>query len=133
MTISLLNFVVGNCLGFFEKQCFKIKGLKVGENPAVGSSILLVSNDAEIFISNERDEITWQIRSLYDSNNRNWFSFDLVAQLLGYQINTAIMDKKNSELLSRNTGQIIMRFKKDCALESIDRLNELEKRRSKKM
>lgn len=133
MTVSLLNFVVANCFGFFEKQCFKIKDLKVGKNPAEGNSILLESNDAEIFISNERDEITWQIRSLYDSDKRNWFSFDLVAQLLGCQVNTAIMDKKNSELLSRNAGQIIMRFKKDCALDSLDRLNELEKIRSKKM
>lgn len=53
----------------------------------------------QIYISKERDAITWEVRSTHDSNPKNWFSFDLVAELLGHNVDTGTMNTANAVLL----------------------------------
>jgi hypothetical protein len=131
--VTLLIFVVRYCAKLFDRPGFRFRDSAVGWNNAEGSYLLLESVDVQVYISNERDQITWEMRSLYDSDKRNWFSFDLIARLLGSEIATGVMDPANSELLSRNLGEIIVRFGKDNVTATLDRLNELKAERAKRL
>jgi hypothetical protein len=128
--LSLLEFLFRRCSRLFEPYSYRIKDSKVGRNPAEGSWILLESKDAEIFVSSERGEITWEMCSLYDSSKKNWFSFDLISALLGRRVTSGIMDKNNSEFLSRNIDSVVRLFVKDKAPKTIAELNELKKART---
>ena len=131
--IDLLIFLIHFCPELFEKPGFRFKDSKAGPHAAAGSSLLLESDDVQIYICNERGAITWEIRSLYDSSNKNWFSFDLVSHLLGHQVKSGIMNPENSALLLSNLGQIINRFRKENVAATVKKLNELKAERAKRM
>jgi hypothetical protein len=129
--IALLSFLIRYCPQLFERPGFRFKDSGVGRNPSEGSYILVESDDVQIYICNERDEITWQIRSMYDSRKKNWFSFDLVARLLNHEVATGIMGAVNSDLLSKNLERILLRFRKEDATTTLAQLNELKAERAK--
>jgi hypothetical protein len=131
--ITLLTFLIRYCSRLFEQPGFKFRDSGVGRNQAEGSYILLESDEVQIYLCNERDEITWQISSMYDSHRKNWFSFDLIAQLLGYEVGTGVMDTVNSELLLKNLDKIIVRFGKGEALTTLAKLSELKAARAKRI
>jgi hypothetical protein len=64
--ISLLNFIIKFCPALFEHPRIRFKSSKTGMNPAEGSWILLESEDVQIFITNEHECITWEMKSFYD-------------------------------------------------------------------
>lgn len=129
---SLLNFIIRYCSRLFGKHGFRFKDSKVGQHPAAGSSILLESNDVQIYICDERDQITLQMRSMHDSKKRNWFSFDLISQLLGRQAATGVMDPANATFLSDNIDEIIGRFRANQLSETLNELNRLKAERTKR-
>lgn len=131
--IALLTFLIRFCPQLLEKPGFKFRDSEVGRNPIEGSYILLESDDVQIYICNERDEITWRIRSLDDRRNNNWFSFDLVSTLLGHRVATGVMDAANSEWLSKHQDKIITRFKKEQVAATLETLNELKAQRTKRI
>jgi hypothetical protein len=77
------------------------------------------------------EKITWQMRSVHDPKNKNWFSFDLIARLLGYEVATGVMDAANSDLLSKNLEKIVKRFSKEEVSATLKRLNKLKVERTK--
>lgn len=129
----ILEFLVRFCLPLFEKYGFVFKDSSVGQNVAAGASILLDSKDVQIYISYERDELTWEMRSLYDSNNKNWFSIDLISKLLGRTTDTGLMDPANCDFLSRNIDDIMIRFQEDRASDTINSLRKLKSERARRM
>ena len=131
--IALLTFLIQFCAKLLEHPGFKFVDSEIGRNPAEGSSILLESRDVQIFMSNEGEQITWWIRSMYDSRENNWFLFDLVVRWLGLGTVTGVMDAPNSKLLSRELGRIIIGFRKDVVDETIAKLNKLKMERSRHM
>jgi hypothetical protein len=131
--IALLKYLIHFCPQLFEKPGFRFKDSRVGLNPFAGSWILLESDDVQIFLSNEREELSWEMKSLHDSKKKNWFSFDLIARLLGHEVATGNMDAANSDLLSKNLDNIIMRFRKEEVNATLAKLNELKAGRAKRM
>ncbi len=136
---SLLNFLNRFCSPLFEKYGFRFKDSKADKNPAASSWILLESEDVQIYISKELAastwewEITWQMRSMHDSKKKNWFSFDLISQLLGRQVATGFMDDANSKFLSENIDTVIKLFRKDELSKTLKKLNELKAERIKRI
>ena len=131
--ITILTFLIHYCSELLEKPGFKFKDSEVGRNPAEGSYILLESDDMQIYVCNEREEMTWQVRSKHDPKNKNWFSFDLIAQLLGHKVATGVMDATNSDLLSKNLGKIIKHFRKEEVAETLAKLNKLKSERTQRL
>lgn len=129
--IALLTFLIRFCSHLLVTPGFRFKDSAVGRNSAEGSYVLLESDDLQICISSEREEITWQIRSLHDPKSRNWFSFDLVASLLGHEVSTGVMDAVNSVLLSENLDSIINLFSREEVTETLTKLGELKAKRAK--
>jgi len=131
--ITLLTFLIRFCSQLLVTPGFRFKDSAVGRTAAEGSYVLLESDDVQIYLSNEREQITWQIRSMYDPNTRNWFSFDLIARLLGHEISTGVMDAENSDLLSKKLDKIISLFRKEELTATLAELNELKAERAKRL
>lgn len=131
--IALLTFLIRSCSHLFDVPGFRFKDSAVGKNSGEGSYVLLESDDVQIYASNEREQITLQIRSLYDPNSKNWFSFDLVSQLLGQETPTGVMDAANCKWLSKNLEMIISRFRKEHVKVTLTKLNKLKAERSKRL
>ena len=129
----LLEFLSRYCLSLFEKHGFKFSDSGMGRNPAAGAWVLLDSKDMQIYICNERDELTWEMRSLHDSNKKNWFSIDLISKLLGHSTDTGLMNTDNCDFLSENMDEIMARFREEEAQDTIVKLHKLEIERAKRM
>jgi len=128
---DLLNFLIRFCSHLFETPGFRFKDAAVGQNSAEGSYILMESDDLQIYVSNEREQITLQIRSVHDPKSKNWFSFDLIARLLGQKVPTGLMDATNCELLSKNIDTIIGCFERKKLNETLTKLDEFKNERAK--
>lgn len=87
----------------------------------------------QVYISSERDAITFEMRSLYDSDNKNWFSFDLIGQALGYQAANGLMNEANADFLARNVDELVALFSKENISGTLKKLNDLEAIRAKRM
>ena len=130
--IQLLTFLIKFCPELLSNSAFRFLNSGTGENAEQGSFILLQSDDVQIYISNEKEQITWQIRSLHDPKSKNWFSFDLIAKLLNFEVCTGLMDAVNSDILSKNLNEIINQFEKNNISKTLVKLNKLIADRTKK-
>jgi hypothetical protein len=131
--IAILTFLIRYCSALLEKPGVRFKDSKVGRNPGEGSWILLESDDVQVYICNEREAITLEMRSLNDTNGKNWFSFDLIARLLCHETATGVMDTANSDWLSKNLGKIITCFRKENVAATLSELSKLKDERAKRV
>jgi hypothetical protein len=131
--IELLNFLIQHCSFLFEKPGFRFKDSRVGRNNAEGSWVLLESGELQIYISSELEAITCEVRSLHDTRSRDWFSFDLIAGLLGHQVESGLMNSTNRQLLSRLLPDIVNRFKKENSDATLQTLRSLRAQRTSKL
>jgi hypothetical protein len=93
---------------------------------------LLDSEDVQIHFSYERGDRILYLRSLYDTNKKNWFSIDLIAQLLGSKVETGLMDEANGVFWAENMDQILAEFQQEKAQATITKLNHLKSERAKR-
>lgn len=130
---QVLQFLIRCCLPLFERHGFRFQDSGVGRNVAAGAWILIQSADVQLHLVCERNELVLQFRSVYDTKKKNWFSIDLISELLGRNARTGLMDDENCSFLAENVDQILAEFRKDKAAVTIARLNHLKERRTKRM
>ena len=129
--ISILTFLTRYCGYLFERPGFRFADSSTGANDFYGSSVLLVSKDVEIFVTNERSEMIWQIRSVHDPRKYAWFSFDLVAQLLSYPVTGALMNSENCNFMKEALPSVLERFEKGKVSRTLKELEVLQRKREK--
>ena len=95
--------------------------------------MLFESHDIVVFVATERDQVSWWIRSKYDKDRRNWFSIDLVAQLLEETLVTGIMDSASEVFLRKNCDVIIEKFQRSAVGDTLRLLDELKKIRTDRL
>lgn len=130
MTI-LLEFAVKYLYTLFDEYKFVIKESKNTGNRFSGSSIIIASNDIEIFLAIERDEITILFRSLFDIKNNNWYSIEVVMDFLGHKNCLGVMSDYNSSLLKDELKQIVLCFGEKQYVETLRKLDEIERKKAK--
>ena len=131
--IKLLEFLITFCVPLFERYQFRISGSGMGNHQASGAWLLLATKDVEMQLSLERDEFSLFIRSLHDSQKRNWYSIELISGLLGRQVATGIMNQENCIFFSESIDEIMQRFNEDCVAKTITELNKLKAERASRM
>jgi hypothetical protein len=129
---QLLDFLARFCIPLFEKHKFRFKDSGTGQSVVAGAWILLDSGDVQLHLSYERGEFIMSLRSLYDPNKKNWFSIDLILQLLGRKPETGLMDETNSNFWGENTDQILAKFREEKSQTTIAKLNCLKAERVKR-
>jgi len=131
--IQLLKFIITYFQPLFEEYLFMIKDSENAGNRFSGASILMVSNEMEIFLAIERDEITADFRSIFDNRKSSWYSIDIILALLGYKGFSGVLDDRSSSLIRDELPEIIDRFGASKVEETLRLLDKLEKERSKRM
>ena len=126
---QLLKFIVTFLSALFDDYGFWIKESKNTGNRFSGASILMASDDVEIFLSIERDEITAYFRSICDKRKNNWYSTEVVLALLGHGDCLGVLDDRNSSLVEKELPNIIKRFQKSEVEETVKLLDKIEKER----
>lgn len=72
-----------------------------------GASIRLASDEMEIFLAIERDEITVDVRSLFDKRKKYWYSIDTIFSILGHSEYKGVLDKNNAPILRDELSKLI--------------------------
>jgi len=124
--LILLKFLVNNCAPLFESHKFTITYTEVGPTHVSGASVILESEDVQIFLSIEKEEITLQIRSLQEAK-KNWHGFQQISLLLGHQTSTGLLNNEsNAVFLAKSWDEIVRRFDKEHLAETLETLNKLK-------
>ena len=131
--IQLLKFIVTYLASLFDEYNFQIKEANNAGNRFSGASILMASDEVEIFLAIERDEITADFHSVFDKRKRNWYSVDIIFNLLGYKNVSGVLDDRSSPLLRDELKKIIDRFHKSEIEETLKLMDRIKKERSKRM
>ena len=121
------------CAPLLESSDFKVVRSESGRSGFEGASILMESNDVEIFVASEREQIAGWIRSKYDPNPQNWFSIDLISNLFARPAETGVMDEGNLQFLRSHMGQVIDRFRQTSVRQTLEQLNALKRARAKRL
>lgn len=127
---QLLRFVVTFFSVLFDEHGFLIKGSNNAGNRFSGASILLGSNEVEIFIAIERDEITAHFRSLYDKRKNNWYSSEIILAHLGYAEEHGVLNETNASLIRDQLPEILNCFHEAEVGRTLKNLDDIEKRKS---
>ena len=77
---KLLEFIITFLSTLFDDYGFLIRESKNTGNRFSGASILMASDEMEIFLAIERDEITAYFRSRFDKRKNNWYSTEVVLE-----------------------------------------------------
>lgn len=129
--IRLFSFIIAFLPDIFEKYGFSIKNFHDSGNRFAGASIYMTSDEMEIFLAIERDEITISFRSLFDKKKNNWFSAEVVLAFLGHKGCSGVMGDQNSSLLRDEFKKLVTQFRKEQALETVEMLSKIKKNRSR--
>lgn len=134
--IKLLKFIVSFFSILFDEYKFSIKESKNSGNRFAGASILLTSNEVEIFLAIEKDEIVVYFRSVFDERKNSWdswYSSDLILTFLGHKDCLGVIDDRHSVLLRDRMNGILKHFSKNEYKKTLSCLDEIRKERSKAM
>jgi len=123
---KLLELITKYMSILFDKYGFYIRESKNSGNEFSGASILLSSDEMEIFLSIERGEVTAYIRSLYDKKKDNWYSLDVVLALVGNSGSSGIIKEDNAFLFQKKLPDIIEKFSRSRFSETLNRLDTIE-------
>lgn len=96
--------------------------------------MLVLSNDiVKLKFVYDRGQLFLDFNSCYDKNKNNWYSFDLIRQLVtGEEGYYSIMDNKNGKFLQRNIDQIMGMFAKPEIEYTLTKLKSLQEIRVKR-
>lgn len=131
--IKLLQFIVRFLSSLFDEYGFSITASNNSGNRFAGASILMASSEMEIFLAIERDEITAQFRSVYDKRKNNWYSAEIVLDLIGRKSCLGVLDDRIGSYIQSDLPAMISRFRKTEVEQTLKILDEIEKERAKRM
>lgn len=125
--------LVKYCSNIYKKYGFKF--IDSGVSTSFGNSFIILKNDNLMlrFIS-DRGQLFLDFHSNFDKNKNNWYSIDLVRQLItGEKEYYSLLDEINGRFIKNNFEQILQIFDKDVINQTIEKLNFLRKKRAKKL
>ena len=128
--LSILNLLIEHCSYLFERPGFRLTDSQTAPNGLKRSYLVLESPDVEIVLETKLGDLTWKMRSLHDpSSRKNWFTFDQLAELLSHHVTTNTLTEENCQLLESLLPELLSRFEKERASETLERLGALKKKR----
>jgi hypothetical protein len=96
--------------------------------------VILEKENLLIRVVKDRDQIFIDFQSLSKKGKLNWFSIDIVKQMITGKIEpSAEMNPRNIEFLKNNLDKIKQIFSKENTSETIKKLKKLESDRAKRL
>ena len=96
--------------------------------------VILKHEDLLIKIVKDRDQIFLDFQPVSKKGKLNWFSIDIVKQMITGKIEpSSEMNPKNTEFLKNNLNKIAEIFSKESTPDTIQELKKLERERAKRL
>ena len=96
--------------------------------------VILKHEELLIKIVKDRDQIFLDFQPASKKGKLNWFSIDIVKQMITGKIEpSAEMNPKNTEFLKNNLDKITQIFSKESTPDTIQELKKLERERAKRL
>ena len=131
---ELLKYIISYCTDLYEKFGFKIVDSVATSSFGGNGMVILESDEIKLKFIRDREQMFLDFLSKYDTKKNNWYSLDLIRQLLtNEQKCHSLLNKDNGHFLKNNIARIIEIYKKPNAIATLQSLAILEKKRTKKM
>ena len=130
---KLLQFTIKFLSALFDEYGFSIASSENSGNDFAGASMVIASSEMEIFLAIERQEITAQFRSAFDKKKSNWYSAGTVLDLVGHKDCPGLLDDRTGSYIKDALPVIVSLFKQAEIERTLERLDEIERERSKRM
>lgn len=127
---ELLIFIMKFCSDLYYKFGFKFidSDFYEGDN----SMIVLGREDMKLMFIKERDKLFLQFCSKFNKKKEDWYSLDLVRQLItNEQKYFSLLDESNGNFIKNNLEKILALFSKKEIDDTLTKLKKSEKIRSK--
>lgn len=129
---ELLQFIMNYCESLYTKYNFKFVDSDYCEGD--NSYITLRNEDIDLMFLRDRSQLFLHVYSKYDPEKENYYSLDLVRQLLtGEKEYYSLLDENNGIFLHDNMLEILKLFKRNLINDTLLKLNVLQEKRTKKL
>ncbi|QAA81948.1 hypothetical protein EI546_09530 [Aequorivita sp. H23M31] len=131
---DILKYLIDYCAFLYNEYEFKFID-SYSSKEFNGQGLLILKNDIlNLKFINDRGQLFLDFKGNYHSNENDWFSFDLIKQMLSpSDIGDSIMNKEKSYWLKENMGPILHLFSVENSLKTINKLKGLEGERANRM
>ena len=131
---EILEFLIKYCSEAYKKYVFKFTDSEVSSSFGGNAYIMLENDDLKLRFINDRGQLMLDFYSKFDKKRDNWYSIDLIRQLIsGENKYYALLDENNGKFIQNNLREILVIFKKDAVEQTIAKLNLLRKKRAKEI
>lgn len=129
---EILIFLLKYCSDFYKKYGFKFSNSEVTPQFGGNAYLMLENDNLKIRFIIDRGQLMLEFFSKFDKKRDNWYSIDLVRQLIsGEDEYYALLDDNNGQFIQKNLDKIIEMFRENVITQTIEKLNLLKKRRAK--
>jgi len=129
--LQFLMAYCGSLYNFYEFRFVDSFVYKSFDNDAM---LILATNELKLKFSRDRSQLFLEFQSTFDKKKNNWYSFDLIRQLItGEDEYFSLMNADNAYFFKKNVDCILDLFSKNKVEATLEKLNRLEKKRSKKL
>ena len=117
----------------FSAYHFRI--IETESSESFGNALVILNHkDLLLKIVKDRDQIFLDFQPSSKKGKFNWFSIDIVKQMITGKIEpSAEMNSKNIEFLKNNLDKITQIFSKESTPDTIQELKKLERERAKRL
>lgn len=127
---EILIFLVKYCSDIYKKHSFRF--IDSGVSASFGNAFIILENDnLKLRLISDRGQLFLDFHSNIDKNKDNWYSIDLVRQLItGENDYYSLLDENNGLFIEKNLEGVLQLFDKDVASQTIERLNSARRKRA---
>jgi len=129
---ELLLYIINYCSDLYYKFNFKFiySSYYEGDN----SSIVLSNESVSLMFLRDRGQLLLDFYINYKKENEDYFSIDLVRELITGERNcVSLLNNDNGGFIRNNIYKIVNLFKKENLEDTIKKLKKLEGERSKRL
>lgn len=130
---DILRYLMKNCSFLYSPNQFRF--VDSGSSESFGNAFLVLEHDdLRLQFVKDRGQIFLDFQPKSKKNKSNWFSIDIVKQLITGKIEpSAEMDSEKAEFLKTNLDKIEKLFSTANMENTIKKLRQLERERAKRL
>jgi hypothetical protein len=132
---EILRFLMVHCSFLYSEFDFRFVDSEVSESFGGNAYLVLASGSLRIRFVWDRSQLFAEFQSTFQPRKKEWYLIDMVRQLVeprreGY---LSLMDADHALFMRRHMREIVALFSKDRILDTIRRLKEVTRQRSRQM
>ncbi len=131
---EILEYLISYCSFLYDRNRFRFVDSMVSDAFGGDSLLVLASEKLQLRFVRDRGQLFLDFRPAQQKSDKGWYSIDLVRQLItGESDYHSLMDEENAGFLKENLETIEQLFSERNVEDTLSRLKELRRKRSKRL